>query len=66
MNVLQDIFLGQAYPGYGSCNYCTEAWAPVVPDLLKRPTIKLHKTVIHRKSKKSKSGLGFCFGCFFL
>lgn len=47
------------------CNYCTAAWAPVVPALLNRPTIKLQKTVIHRKSK-NKSGLGFCFGCFFL
>lgn len=47
------------------CNYCTETWAPVVPALLNRPTTKLQKTAIHRKSKKSKYGLGFCFSCFF-
>lgn len=52
--------------GMVCCNYCTVTWAPVVPALLNRPTVKLQKTVIHSKSKKSKSGLGFCFGCFFL
>lgn len=65
MNILQDILWDKHTLDMVGCNYCIVTWAPLIPALLNRPTINLQKTVTNKKSKKSKSSLGFCFSCLF-